>query len=172
MTPEFYRPVRIDTIGERDRLVEIEATEAERAALAARFGVVAVERLVGAFQVRREGVHILATGTVTAAVTQACSVTDDPIAVAVAERVALRFADDVVTEGDEIELSFEALDTLPIENGAVDLGEAAAETMALTLDPFPRGPGAAAALKAAGVVSEDEVAHGPFADLKAKLGNA
>ena len=172
MTSEFHRPVRIDTIGERDRPVEIEATAPERAALAARFGLVAIDRLVGTFQVRREGAHILAAGTVTAAVTQACSVTDDPIAVAIAEPVALRFAEDVVTEGDEIELSFDALDTLPIEQGAVDLGEAAAETMALTLDPFPRGPGAAAALKAAGVVSEDEVAHGPFANLKATLGNA
>ena len=172
MTPEFYRPIRIDTIGDRDRPIEIEATAAERTALARRFALVAIDRLVATFQLRREGAHILATGTVTAAVVQACSVTDDPIAVAVAERVALRFADEMVAEGDEVELSVDALDTLPIEDGAVDLGEAAAETMALTLDPFPRGPGAAAALKAAGVVSEDEVAHGPFADLKAKLGNA
>ena len=170
MTPEFHRPVRIDTIGERDRSVEIEATVAERAALARRFELVAIDRLVATFQLRREGARILATGTVTAAVIQACSVTDDPIAVAIEEPVALRFAQDVVTEGDEVELSADALDTLPIEDGAVDLGEAAAETMALTLDPFPRGPGAAAALKAAGVVSEDEVARGPFADLKAKLG--
>ncbi len=171
MTPEFHRPVRIDTIGERDRAVEIEATDMERAALARRFGLVAIDRLVGHFQLRRAGDHILATGMVTAAVVQACSVTDDPIPVAIAERVALRFAEDVTTEGDEVELSADALDDLPIEDGAVDLGEAAAETVALTLDPFPRGPGAAAALKAAGVVGEDEVVRGPFADLKAKLGH-
>lgn len=171
MTPEFYRPVRIDTIGERDRAVEIEATAAERTALARRFDLIAVDRLVGTYQLRREGAHILASGIVTAKVVQACSVTDDPIPVTIEEQVALRFAEDVVTEGDEVELSVDALDTLPIEDNAVDLGEAAAETMALTLDPFPRGPGAAAALKAAGVVSEDEVVRGPFADLKAKLGH-
>ena len=170
MTPEFHRPVRLDTIGERDRPVEIEATDLERTALARRFGLVAIDRLVGSFQLRREGAQILATGTVTAAVVQACSVTDDPLPVTIAEAVALRFANDMVDSEDEVELSVDALDTLPIEDNAVDLGEAAAETMALALDPFPRGPGAAAALKAAGVVSEDEVARGPFADLKARLG--
>jgi hypothetical protein len=58
-----------------------------------------------------------------------------------------------------------------MENGIIDLGEAAAETMALALDPFPRSPGAAAALKEAGVIGEDEVV--PFnaltEALKAKL---
>ena len=43
--------------------------------------------------------------------------------------------------------------------------------MALALDPFPRSPGAAAALKEAGVIGEDEVV--PFnaltEALKAKL---
>ena len=170
MTPEFSRPVRLDTIGEGDRLVEIEATETERAALADRFGLVAVDRLAAAFQVRREGPGILATGTVTAAVVQACSVTGDPLPVSIAEAVMLRFAEETTSEDEEIELSIDVLDTLPIEDNAIDLGEAAAETMALTLDPFPRGPGAAAALKAAGVVSEDDVPQGPFADLKAKLG--
>ena len=43
--------------------------------------------------------------------------------------------------------------------------------MALALDPFPRGPGAEAALKVAGVISEEEA--GPFgalAGLKDRLG--
>ena len=59
---------------------------------------------------------------------------------------------------------------VPYDGGAIDLGETAAETMALALDPFPRGPGAEAALKAAGVISEEEA--GPFgalAGLKDKL---
>ena len=50
--------------------------------------------------------------------------------------------------------------------GAIDLGEAAAETLALVLDPFPRSPGAQAALREAGVLNEEEA--GPFAAL-AKL---
>ena len=39
--PEFSRPVRIDTLGAAPRNVAIEADEAERAALARRFGLIA-----------------------------------------------------------------------------------------------------------------------------------
>ena len=52
---------------------------------------------------------------------------------------------------DEIELSEDDCDTVFYTGGAIDLGEAAAETLALALDPFPRSPGAAAALREAGV---------------------
>jgi hypothetical protein len=87
------------------------------------------------------------------------------------EAVVLRFvADDAESQGDEVELSAVDCDTIPYSGSAIDLGEAAAETMMLALDPFPRGPNAEAALRAAGVKSEDEA--GPFgalAALKAKM---
>ena len=42
--------------------------------------------------------------------------------------------------------------------------------MALALDPFPRGPNAAAALREAGVISEEEAKPlGALAGLKAQL---
>jgi uncharacterized metal-binding protein YceD (DUF177 family) len=170
VTPEFSRPIRIDTIGGGERTVEVEANEDERRRLSGRFGLVAVDRLAAAFAIRREAGDVLATGAVQALVTQACSVTGEPIKAAVNEEVALRFVEDITGAGDEIELTGDALDTLPIEGGAIDLGEAAAETMALALDPFPRAPGAEEVLRRAGVVGEDEA--GPFsalAGLKAKL---
>ena len=43
--PEFSRLVRVDTLGAEPRTMTIEAEEAERTALARRFGLVAVERL-------------------------------------------------------------------------------------------------------------------------------
>jgi hypothetical protein len=56
---------------------------------------------------------------------------------------------------------------VPIEGGSIDLGEAVAETMALALDPYPRAPGAEAALRAAGVLTEDEARPaGKLAGLK------
>ncbi|HVI98129.1 MAG TPA: DUF177 domain-containing protein [Sphingomonas sp.] len=170
MTPEFSRPVRLDTIGERPRRIEIQADAAERAALAARFGLIAVDWLAAVFAVHREAAGIVAEGRVEAAVIQACVVTGDPVPAAIDEQVALRFVDEEVPVEEEVELSDDALDTLPITGGAIDLGEAAAETMALALDPFPRSAGAEAALRAAGVLSEEEA--GPFgalAGLKAKL---
>ena len=167
--PEFSRLERIDTIGE-PRSVSIEADANERAALAKRFDLIGIDRLAGDFTIRREAAGIAVEGRVTAALTQACSVTGDPLPATIDEPVALRF----VAAGDdgieEVELGDRDLDTIPYDGGAIDLGETAAETMALALDPFPRGPGAAAALKAAGVISEEEARPlGALAGLKDKL---
>lgn len=169
-TPEFSRIERADTIGEGERTVRIEADEAERAALAERFELKSVDSLEAAFHLRRDALGIIARGHVRGAVVQACVVTDDPIPVAIDEPVALRFVvDDVAGEG-EIELDEDALDTMLYDGAALDLGEAAAETMALALDPYPRGPNAAAALRAAGVISEEEAKPlGALAGLKDKL---
>ena len=169
MTPEWSRPIRIDTIGEGERNVAIEADADERRRLAGRFVLLAIDRLEAQFTLRREGGAIVAAGRVTADVTQACSITAEPLPAQVDEPVELRFVEAYAGE-EELELSADALDTLPIEGGAIDLGEAAAETMALALDPFPRAPGAEEALRAAGVVREDEVQpFNAFAALKGKL---
>ena len=170
MTPEFSRPERLDTIGERDRSVTFAATPEERRKLAARFAILSVDLLEAHFTIRRDTAGIVAKGHVTAKVVQACSVTDEPLTATIDEPVALRFVDNFGAVEGEIELSDDALDTVPIDGGAVDLGEAAAETLALALDPFPRGPNAAAALRAAGVISEDEYQPvNAFSGLKAKL---
>ena len=170
MTPEFSRVERIDSIGSEPRTIIIEADADERRRLAGRFGLIAVERLAARFALERDATGLLADGRVEAAVTQACSVTGDPVAATIDEPVALRFVE-AATTGEEVELTDDAIDTIEIDGGAIDLGEVAAETMALALDPFPRSAGAAEALRAAGVVGEDDA--GPFgalAGLKEQLG--
>ena len=171
-TPEFSRLERIDTIGEGERSIAIVASEGERAALAERFGLVSVDRLEATFRVKRDAAGIVARGSVSAAVVQACSVTDEPLPQSVSEDVALRFVtEQEAAAEEEIELDLDALDTMPYDGAAIDLGEAAAETMALALDPFPRGPNAAAALRAAGVISEEEAKPaGALAGLKGLFG--
>ena len=64
---------------------------------------------------------------------------------------------------EEVELGEDELDVVFYDGAAVDVGEAVAETLSLSLDPYPRAPGAEEALKAAGVKSEEEA--GPFAAL-------
>lgn len=156
-TPEFSRPERIDTIGARERTVTLSADDAERAALAARFGLVSIGRLEATLAVRQEASGIAVRGRVGADVVQACTVTDEPIPATIDEPVALLFVSEgSAAEDEEIELDEGALDTVPYEGGAIDLGEAAAETMALALDPFPRSANAAAALREAGVLTEEE----------------
>lgn len=163
MTPEFSRPERLDAIGEREREVRIAADPAERTALAARFGVLSVDRLEAVFGVRREAAGIAVRGRVTGAVVQACSVTGVPLTADIDEPVALLFVETLDGQ-DEVELDAGALDTVEIEGGVIDLGEAAAETMALALDPFPRSPDAGATLREAGVVGDDE--HRPLGALQ------
>lgn len=172
MNAEFSRVERLDAIGGEARTVSISADEGERAALAARFGLLAVERLDARFSIRREAAGIAVEGKVEAQVIQACSVTGEPVPATIAEPVRLRYVEPR-RDGDpdaEVELGLGDVDTIELEGGGVDLGEAAAETMALALDPFPRAPGAEETLRDAGVISEDEA--GPFgalAGLKAKL---
>lgn len=170
IAPEFSRTERLDTIGTTERTISVAANETERAALATRFGLLSLERLEAEFKVRTEASGIVARGVVSADAVQACSVTDDPIPVKIKEKVALRFIEEDAVDEEEIELSEDALDTMFYTGSAIDLGEAAAETVALAIDPFPRGPNAEAALKAAGVVAEDEVKPlGALAGLKGLL---
>jgi uncharacterized metal-binding protein YceD (DUF177 family) len=169
MTPEFSRPERLDAIGAGAREVHIAATEAERAALAIRFGVLSVARLDAVLKVKREPAGIAVRGRVTGALVQACTVTGVPIDATIDEPVALLFVE-ALDDQEEVELDAGALDTVEIEGGAVDLGEAAAETMALALDPFPRSPDAEAVLRKAGVISEDDHRpYSPLQDLKALM---
>ena len=67
---------------------------------------------------------------------------------------------------DEIELGQEDCDVVFHDGAAIDLGAAIADTLALALDPYPRSAGAEAALKEAGVITEEQAS--PFAAL-AKL---
>ncbi len=166
MTPEFSRPVRIDTLGEGSRTITVEADAGERAALAVRFGLVSVDRLAADAELRCEGDVILAEGRIRASVVQACVASGEPVPAEIDEPFSLRFVPEGGDGTEEIELDAEDFDTIDYAGGAIDLGEAVAETLALSLDPFPRADSADAVLKAAGVLSEDEVVSGPFAALK------
>jgi uncharacterized metal-binding protein YceD (DUF177 family) len=165
--PEFSHPIRADTIGDAAQSIAIAADEAERAALANRFELVALDSLTASFTIRRDAQGIVADGRVKAALVQACSVTGDALRARIDETIALRFVPEGSDEQEEIELANGDLDVIPYVGSDIDLGETAAETVLLALDPFPRGPGAESVLKAAGVVSEDEVKPlGALAGLK------
>jgi uncharacterized metal-binding protein YceD (DUF177 family) len=171
VTPEFSRPHRLDRIGAGDTHVEITADEAERAALARRFDLVAIDRLDARFALRRDATGIVASGRLSGAVTQSCVATGDPVPAAIDEDFRLRFFPEPGEDApEEVELDADDCDAVFSTGGAVDLGKAAAETLVLALDPFPRSARAAETLRQAGVLGEDEA--GPFgalAGLKDKL---
>ncbi len=158
MNPEFARPHRLDQIGAGENRLSVSADPGERAALAKRFGLAGIESLAADYAIRRDTTGVVARGHLSARVTQICSVTGDPLPVRVEEDFAIRFLPEPAAElADETELSEDECDIVFYTGAAIDLGEAAGETLLLSLDPFPRGPGAASALKAAGVISEEEV---------------
>lgn len=165
--PEFSRPVRIDTIGREPRHMSISAEPGEREALKSRFGLLRLDRFEAEVALRRTETGILAEGRVEASLAQACVATGDPVDEQVDEPFILEFrpAPAHVAPDEEIELGEAELDIVHHEGGSVDVGEAAAQTLALALDPYPRSPAATEALKSAGVKSEEEA--GPFGALAA-----
>lgn len=164
--PEFSRLRRLDTLGTREEPMRVEADADERRRLAGRFGLLSLSRLEADYRLTRDGERVVATGRLVADVVQPCSVTEDPVPAAITTDFEIRFVPDVADAGeDELELDEADCDSVFYEGGAIDLGEAAAQTLALALDPYPRSPGAAVALKEAGVVSEGEA--GPFGGLAA-----
>ena len=170
LEPEFCRPVRIDTLGSEPRRIALAADEAERRALAGRFGLVAVARLEAEAAVSRSGEVVTAAGTLRAEVTQSCVATGEPLDASVEAQFRIEFRPTPAARtDDEIELDETELDVVFHDGVAIDLGEAVAETLPLALEPYPRSPGAEEALKTAGVKGEDEVARAPspFAALAA-----
>lgn len=163
--PEFSRPVRVDTLGSEPRRQRIEADEGERVALAKRFDLLGIGRLAAEALLARDGLDVTAEGRIEGEVTQSCVATGVPVEERIDApfRLVFRPAPEEGRPDEEIELSPSELDVVFYEGDAIDLGEAAAETLALALDPYPRTPDAEEALRAAGVKTEAEA--GPFGAL-------
>ena len=117
--------------------------------------------------IERDGKEVRASGRIKAALEQRCVATGEPVPARVDEPFEILFLPEPQGRpDDEVELGAEELDVVFHDGSAIELGAAVADTLALVIDPYPRGPNADAALKAAGVLSEEQV--GPFAAL-AKL---
>jgi len=166
VTPEFSRIVEADTVSDAPRRMEIGADETERRRLAGRFRLKSIDRLAAVVTLSRRAGIIHAEGTVGAAVVQACVVTDEPIPAELQTPFSVRFVDDAFGHSgeDEVELSAADCETLPLEGNQIDLGELAAETLALALDPYPRSAAADETLRELGTAGEQDA--GPFAALK------
>ena len=134
------RPFRVDRLP-RDRAgIVIKATPEEEAALAADFRIPAVRDLLGRLQWSGTSARLVITGTVSAVVTQVCTVSLEPFEAEVSEPVEIVFSDRE-PEQDVVDEEADAPD--PIVNGTIDLGQVTAEFLALGLDPYPRKPGIA-----------------------------
>ncbi|QSB44756.1 DUF177 domain-containing protein [Altererythrobacter sp. FM1] len=164
--PEFSRMVKVRP--HPPEALTIEASDSERAALAQRFGIAAIDSLVAVARFAEDGANVSVEGTVDAALVQECAVAGDRFPVKVAESFSVRMIPPVrhpTTPDEEIELDEDDLDEIEFDGESFDLGEIVAQTLALAIDPYAEGPNAEAARKEAGIVSDEEPQDGPLADL-------
>lgn len=138
---EFSRPVDTSRLPHDESVHDIAATPAERAALATRFGLLALDRLEARVRLRRlPGGMFRLAADLSGDVTQTCVVTLEPVASRISEHFTLLFG--AVEDTAEIVLDSEAETVEPLEDGVIDLGETVAQQLSLALDPYPRAPGA------------------------------
>lgn len=144
-SPELSRRIPFSRLGSGlDETVE--ASAAERKALAVRLGIPEIETLICRFRLTpSESRSVLAEGHLSAKVTQVCVITSQPFEDVLAETFFLKFipvADMPEDEFDIDSIDLDGPDEVPHDGKALDIGEAAAEQLALMLDPYPRKPGA------------------------------
>lgn len=166
MTDRFARRLRLDQIRDDERL-DLVADDSERRSIADRLALGALDRLEAHVTLSRTGPAIRAEGRMVAALEQSCVVTDDPVAAHIDQAFTLLFMPEPRADGrdEEIELGEKDCDVVFYDGGEIDLGSAIADTLALSIDPYPRSASADAALKEAGILTEEQAS--PFAALAA-----
>lgn len=167
MTDRFAHQLRLDQVRGGERL-DLVADDDERQGIRHRLGLESLDRLEVHVALERNGELVEAEGRLVASLDQSCVVTGEPVAAHVDQPFKLLFmpAPETSRPDEEVELGPNDCDVVFYDGAAIDLGSAIADTLALSLDPYPRSVGADAALKEAGILSEAEAS--PFAVL-AKL---
>ena len=146
---EFSRPVDVSRLGKAGRRESIEATPAELKALAARMKLPAIHSLSARLEILpwKKG-KIRVHGQLRASLDQECVRTLDIFTSTLEAPVERLYAPDEgmtarrAEDAREVEidpLAEDEPDTL--RGGKIDLGELVAETLALSLDPWPKKPG-------------------------------
>lgn len=162
---ELSRIVKLDRLPDQ---LTIDADEAERAALARRFGLPSIERLRAEIALTQAGDAIGAAGRLEAAFHQRCAISDEPFANTLDEPLAIRFVPALASTSEDEEIEFDAdePDEIEYDGASFDLGEAVAQSFGLALDPYATGPDAEHVRREAGLADED-TPSGPFAALAA-----
>ena len=136
--PEFSRPLPVDRIPREGCEEHIAAEAHECVALAKRLGIPAVHSVRADLRAEPwRGGGIKLTGTVASDLDQVSVVSLNPFRHRVEYPVTRFFLPEAVAVVEE------ESEADPIVAGHIDLGEIAAETLALELDPYPRQDGEA-----------------------------
>lgn len=172
----FSHTVRVETIRQRGTPAVVGVDTDALARIAAALGIASLERLEGRFTLTRNGERVRLEGHLDAELHQTCIVTLEPFAVALSlpvrldfmpeadlAAIAARAARDAGKDTGEIDIEVKLNEDdppEPIVDGVIDLGAVMLEFLALSLDPYPRKPGAAFA-----AAEPDVLLQSPFAAL-------
>ena len=151
--------INISALHDHDVEILVEANEHQRAAIARRLAIPALNLLRGAFTVHpvRGGAEIRLR--LDADAERRCVASLEPMTEKIAEEIIMQF-DHNYTEADEADEGEEWRE--PLEGDEIDLGELLVQHLSLALDPYPRRAGAEPL-----VVAKDTAAIAtPFAALK------
>jgi uncharacterized metal-binding protein YceD (DUF177 family) len=174
--PEFSRLQPLESLSDEVLERSIAATADERAALAARLGLLEVDRLEAVVRLRRPtgGDLVRVDGRFEAEVTQACVVTLAPLRSRVARDFAVVYSlapgQDSLATAVEVDIEQEDPPEALGPEG-LDLGEAVVQQLAVSLDSYPRSEGGDLAQLGWQAGEEDaEPESSPFEALKALKG--
>lgn len=158
----FSETVRLNQIG-AGLTRRLEPDEAVCRRIARALDLQALDAFVAEMEVRPTPTSSEWTlkGRVSAHVVQTCGLTLEPLPVDVDRRFSIQLAEAAREQVEEIEVTLDEEDVDLIEDGKIDLGQYAVEQLALSLDPFPRKPGAEF------VQPQEPADISPFAALKA-----
>ncbi len=166
------RLLRIDDIKE-DTGGEVAATPAEMTSIAQMLDLLGLDRLALKYQLARgEEGRLHLSGRLTAQVKQTCVVSLEPVEASIDVPVEVDFWPaplfEVLEHSAEEPGHTGLLDwPEPIVDGKIDLGPVLYETLATTLDPYPKREGASFTWSQEGPEPPEPSKTGPFAALAA-----
>ena len=137
----YSDPIRLNQIGPGvERHVEPDAQARTRIARA--LDLASLDRFAADMSLKPSHVGWTLSGRVQVAAVQRCGLTLEPLPVSIDQTFSVDLVESAETPDEEVEISLEDNSPDVVENGVIDLGAYAVEQLALSLDPFPRKPGA------------------------------
>lgn len=139
---------RVDQVPPAGRPISVEADAEQRAALADLLGITSVDALSAEVKAVKFRGGIRVEGRLKARITQPCVVTFEPVVQHIDEPIDRVFLPDVdhpapAVSNAEIFVDLEGEDPAdPLDGPELDLAPLVTETLALSIDPYPRAAGA------------------------------
>lgn len=166
LTPEYSVEIDLPSLGRAGKLFKLAANEGECRKIAARLGVIAIEKLEGEMRLTATKTDIAASGVVEASLIRECVASLEPMTESIDENFQISFTRQPPPEIDAGDVESEDW-RLPEyhEGDSFDVGELLVQQLSLAMAPFPRKSGAPSLTEQygrSGPVS-------PFSDLQAIL---